>query len=82
MPCRRSVEPETAGAACIDDGRSRALHVVVADGVENLGCLAPGADPAPAPPAVTPELRAQLSELVAEAFTHLRHGFSERRSDS
>ena len=61
---------------------SGALHVVVADGVENLGCLAPGADPAPAPPAVTPELRAQLSKLVAEAFTHLRHGFSERRSDS
>lgn len=61
---------------------SGALHVVVADGVENLGCLGPGADPAPVPPAVTPELRAQLSELVAEAFTHLRHGFSERRSDS
>jgi AcrR family transcriptional regulator len=57
---------------------SGALHVVVADGVESLGCLVTGADPAPVPPAVTPELRAQLSTLVAEAFTHLRHGFAER----
>lgn len=59
---------------------SGALHVVVADGVDGLACRAPGDSSVPlTPPDVTPELRAQLSALVAEAFTHLRHGFSEIR---
>lgn len=58
---------------------SGAMHVVVADGVEGVGCRQPGDSGPLTPPAVTPELRAQLSTLVGEAFMHLRHGFSENR---